>query len=107
MSNPPLVKARYSTPGRSSSSSRAARHSFCSTLTRMSAAMPWPDLGRVDGGGEPGDDPVAAQPVEPGVGGRPADAHLAGQAVHRQPAVVDEGGDDAPVDVVERASGWT
>jgi hypothetical protein len=44
MSNPPLVKARYSTPGSRSSSSRAARHSFCSTLTRMRAAMPWPTL---------------------------------------------------------------
>src|SRR5690606_18326457 len=59
------------------------------------------DPGRVDDGGEAGDDALAAQAVEAGVGGRPADAHAGGELVDRHAPVLGEAGDDPSVDVVE------
>ena len=63
--------------------------------------MPWPTLAGSTVAVNPVMTPSLRSRSSRGVGGGAADADLGGQAVHRQPAVGDEGGDDAPVDVVE------
>ena len=59
------------------------------------------DRGRVDTSGEPGDDPVVDEPIEPVVRRRPADADVIGERRCRHPAVGAEQVDHPPIHIIE------